>query len=182
MRLLKYCFILCYLWAPTSIYAQANLGLGGDGRSPISISADHLEAHETMGFVVFSGLVVARQGDMTISGDVMRIFYVKDETTLPENTLAPTSNRPGADSRIERVECEGNVKIVDGDRMAVGEKAIYLVASEPRRIVLTGNARIWQGRDSLSGHQVTYFLDSGRSLVEGQRGSERRERVQTIYH
>lgn len=153
--------------------AQLRPGGAGDSRGPIAISADTLEADDPGGQVTFKGAVVARQGEMTLTCDVMKVFY----TGPAEGQAAPPAG--AADSRqIDRVECDGNVKIVEGERMAVGQKATYLAQTLPRRIVLSGEARIWQGRDSLTGQQVTYYLDDNRSLVEGGR----RERVRAVYH
>ncbi len=152
--------------------AQLRPGGSGDSRGPIAISADALEADDPKGFVTFKGAVVARQGEMTISCDAMKVFYGPSDK-------AQGGQESTADNRqIDRVECDGNVKIVEGERMAVGRKATYLAQALPRRIVLEGEARIWQGRDSLTGRQVTYYLDDDRSLVEGGR----RERVRAVYH
>ncbi len=169
---------------PSAAGAQLQPGGFGDSKGPIAISADHLEADDPDGLVTFSGSVVARQGEMTITCDLMKIYYVAKP--VAEGAAAPaaeskeTGRTPlsGAGRQIDRVECEGDVKVVEGDRMAVGRKALYLAQSLPRRIILTGEARVWQGRDSLTGHQVTYLLDEKRSLVEGGEGG----RVRTVYH
>jgi len=158
-------------------------GAGRDSKGPIAISADRMESDDPAGVVNFIGAVVARQGDMTITCDRMKVIYVhQDKAAQPEKAPAEEgqarSPLGGSDRQIDRVECDGNVKVVEGERMAVGQKALYLAQSLPRRIVLTGEARVWQGRDSLTGHQVTYNLDDSRSLVE----SGQRERVRAVYH
>ena len=145
--------------------AGAQLKPGGSGSSsgPIAISADRLETDDTKGLVTFIGAVVARQGEMTITCDLMKVHYISSEKPAAESGEArPVSADRGdplgggSDRQIDRVECEGNVKVVEGERLAVGKKALYLAKSTPRRIILTGEARVWQGRDSVTGHQVTY--------------------------
>jgi lipopolysaccharide transport protein LptA len=69
------------------------------------------------------------------------------------------------------------VKIQQGDRLAVGQKALYLAKAEPRRLIRTGDARVWQGRNAVTGHEVTYFLDENRSQVESRNDS----RVRAFY-
>jgi lipopolysaccharide transport protein LptA len=69
---------------------------------------------------------------------------------------------------IYRIDCEGSVKIQQRDRLAVGQKALYLAKSEPRRLILTGDARIWEAGNSVTGHQVIYYLDQNRSQVESR--------------
>ncbi|UQZ88636.1 lipopolysaccharide transport periplasmic protein LptA [Deltaproteobacteria bacterium Smac51] len=160
------------LWSQPS-EAQLRPGGAGDSRGPIAISADTLEADDPGGLVTFKGAVVARQGQMTLTCDLMKVFY-------NASSQAQAAEAASAENRqIDRVECNGNVKIVEGERLAVGQKAVYLAQALPRRIVLTGEARIWQGQDSLTGHQVTYYLDDNRSLVEG---GGRRDRVRAVYH
>lgn len=172
-----------------SAEAQLKPGGFGDSRGPIAISSDRIEADDPGGVVNFIGAVVARQGEMTITCDLMKVYYLVKaadpaKAEAAEARAGGASPFGGSDRQIDRVECEGNVKVVDGDRLAVGKKALYLAQSLPRRIILTGDARVWQGRDSLTGHQVTYMLDERRSVVESgpsSRGGER-ERVRTIFH
>ena len=81
-------------------------------------------------------------------------------------------------SEIERVECEGNVKVTQGDKVALGQKAVYLAKASPRTIILTGEPRIWRNRDFLTGKRIIYYLDENRSVVEGGR----KERVNAIFY
>lgn len=167
------------IWPPLAP-AQIRPNTDTDNRGPIAISADRLEADDANGLVTFFDSVVARQGDMTITCDVMKVFYLRRDSAEKKSGEAKEEANPLDDGSrsIDRVECEGNVKVVEGDRLAVGDKGVYLASSLPRRIILTGEAKVWQGRDSVTGHQVTYYLDSQRSLVEGSR----RQRVRTTYH
>lgn len=198
---------LAVLFWPYQGYAQLKPGGFGDSKGPMAISADRLEADDLKGVVTFTGAVVARQGEMALTCDQMKVYYTARtrkapapaEKTPPQaekgsvevdsgvtdsgvtNSGASDSNVSPFDSsgrQVDRVECVGNVKVVEGDRMAVGNSALYLARSLPRRIILTGEARVWQGQDSLTGHQVTYLLDQKRSTVEGNRQS----RVRTIFH
>ena len=206
---MKYFAVITFILMATfslSSSTQAQLRPSGSGTSsgPIAISADQLRADETGGLVTFTGAVVARQGEMTMTCDIMKVFYSnipkKEVSTTkvaatsdplaetlvtnapqPEATEAQSKSTSPFDSsarQVDKVECDGNVKVTEGDRMAVGETAVYMANSLPRRIILTGDARVWQGRDSVTGHQVTYLLDQNISTVDGSR----RSRVQTIFH
>jgi lipopolysaccharide export system protein LptA len=88
-------------------------------------------------------------------------------TMVQSSKSTPTSGQ-----EIDKVECEGAVKIQEGERLAVAEKVLYLAKASPRRLVLTGDARVWQGQNSITGHQITYYLDENRSLVDSV-GSQR---------
>ena len=190
LRLLTLGAVLSVLLAVPAALAQAQLtpGGGGESKGPIAISADRMDTDDQAGLVTFIGSVVARQGTMTITGDLMKVFYTHEEPDQAKAAArqADPNKSPFSDSdrQIDRVECEGNVKVVDGDRLAVAKKGVYLAKSTPRRIILTGEARVWQGRDSLTGHQITYMLDEKRSVAESGpplRGAGR-ERVRTVFH
>jgi lipopolysaccharide export system protein LptA len=177
---------------------------------PISISADHMTANDNSKVVTFTGRVIARQDDLVISCQIMRVHYQPRQA--PADSKTPSAAATSADAadaadsadsagsldpagpasqespksespafsggqEIERVECEGDVKIHQGDRLAVGQKALYLARAIPRRLILTGDARVWQGRNAVTGHEVTYFLDENRSQVESQNDS----RVKAYY-
>jgi lipopolysaccharide export system protein LptA len=196
-----------------------------------------MTADDSRRIVTFTGRVVARQGDLVISCDVMRVSYQPvgsyRETparggpgtagappvppragagsparpaaadgdlgppppspapeTLPQGLPEAVDQAAGMDpaaegeregsrrsplqggQEIDRVEAEGAVKIQQGERMAVADKALYLAKALPRRLVLTGEARVWQGTNSITGYQITYYLDENRSLVDSQ-GSRR---------
>jgi lipopolysaccharide export system protein LptA len=155
--------------------AQLKPGGSGDSRGPIAISSDRLETDDAKGVVDFIGAVVARQGTMTITCDLLKVFYNTGSAPVKAEESSPLS---GSNREIDRVEGFGHVKMVDGDHLAVSDHALYLAKNEPRRIILTGDARVWQGHDSVTGHQVTYFLDTKRSRVE----SDRRQRVRAVFH
>jgi len=170
---------LILLWAAPLAVAQVQAaGPSGKGRGPLAISSDRLESDDNSGEVTFIGSVVARQDGMTITCDRMKVFYSQKPKEKTESGEEPSGSAlSGSDRQIERVECYGNVKMVDGEHMAVGDTGRYLAQAVPRTMILTGNAQVWQGRNSVTGHEVTYDIDSRRSVVV----SEKRTRVQTIY-
>ncbi|MDR3203838.1 MAG: hypothetical protein LBV23_03715 [Deltaproteobacteria bacterium] len=198
----------------------------GGGKGPISVTADQMTSDDNNQVVTFIGKVIARQNDLIITCDVMKVYYQsntpqesfkkdspiknspnnvssKDSTKGAEQSSAPIrsvnqdlenpnpsanktqtiealesmESEPSRPDRVQplegnqsihRVECEGTVKIQQANRLAVGDKALYLVKSQPRRLILTGQARVWDGQSSVTGHQVVYYLDENRSRVESR--------------
>ncbi|MBT8407754.1 MAG: hypothetical protein KJP05_09875, partial [Deltaproteobacteria bacterium] len=61
----------------------------------VRIVSDRLEADEQQRQVVFIGNVVAKQGELTILGDRMTIFYLEGEN--------PESNDEGLGAKIDRI-------------------------------------------------------------------------------
>lgn len=128
------------------------------GNQPIYITSDRLEADDAVNLVRFEGEVVARQGDVVIYADRMTVFY------RPE------------DREVERVEALNNVRIVQGAKVATGQKGLYY--RNEGRIVLTGSPRVHQGEDFIEGDEITVFLGEERSIVSSEGGS----RVNAVFH
>ncbi|HXV21937.1 MAG TPA: lipopolysaccharide transport periplasmic protein LptA [Desulfuromonadales bacterium] len=129
-----------------------------DSSQPINITSDRLEADDAARQVKFLGNVVARQGEVVIYSAVLTLIYSEGSKD------------------IDRVEADRDVRIVQGDRVATAEKAVFYQADG--RIVLTGNARVHQGADFVEGDVITVFLGEEKSVVQGREGS----RVNAIFH
>lgn len=125
---------------------------------PIDIVADRLEADDAAGQVKFVGHVVATQGDATLYSHQMVFF------------LQPKSRE------VERVEAFGDVRIVQGDRVATGQKGIFY--RPEGRIVLTGDPKVHQGQDWVAGEEIVVFLNQQRSIVR----SGEKARVKATFH
>ncbi len=125
---------------------------------PVDVAADRLEVEDVTGRVNFIGRVVATQGDLTIYSNRMTLF------------LHPESRD------VERVEAVGNVRIVQGERVATGDRGVFF--RHEARIVLTGAPRVHQGDDFISGEEIIVFLEEERSVVRGSGD----ERVRAVFH
>jgi lipopolysaccharide export system protein LptA len=127
------------------------------GTRPIEVSADRLNADNARDSVTFEGNVVARQGDVTMYAD--RLFAEYDRRT----------------NAIERIEAEGNVRFVQGDREARSPRATFYNLEQ--RAVLSGGATLRQGENTLQGDSITIFLRENRAVVTG---SEEGGRVRAV--
>lgn len=129
-----------------------------DSNQPINISADRLEADDVTRQVKFLGNVSARQGEVVIYAAALTLFYLEGS------------------QEVDRIEAAGEVRIVQGDRVATGDKGIFYRADG--RVVLTGNARVHQGTDFVEGEVITVLLGEEKSIVQGKEGS----RVNAVFH
>ena len=127
---------------------------------PLRITSQQLEADNKNQVITFRGNVIARQEDMTIYADTAQVFYEKKEE--------------GND--VREIVATGNVKIHQKDRVATGQKAVFINAEQ--KIILTGEPRVWQGKDMVSGERITVLLEEDKSLVES--GPDRR--VEVIFY
>ncbi len=125
---------------------------------PIEITADRLEGNDQAGRATFSGAVVARQGNVTIYAGQLTVFY------------------PAGQRDIDRVEAYGAVRIVQGEKVATGEKAVFF--NKEGRVVLSGNPKVHQGQDFVQGEEITVYLNEERSVVTGGSGG----RVNATFH
>jgi lipopolysaccharide export system protein LptA len=78
--------------------------------------------------------------------------------------------------KITRIEALGKVRMVQGDRVATGEKAIYYTQED--KIVLMGNPQLWRGENSLKGHLITFYVQENRAVVE----SDPTKRVEAVIY
>ena len=78
--------------------------------------------------------------------------------------------------KISRIEAEGHVRLVQEDKVATGDLAIYYKDRE--EIVLTGNPRLWQGENTLQGERIIYNLNEDKVWAE----SSPKKRVEAHLH
>jgi lipopolysaccharide export system protein LptA len=160
-KLFLICVTLICLWCPFfSLAAAPDASQSGKVRSnlPINVKSNEMNADNKGKTAIFSGKVVAKQGDITIFSDKLFVSY--------------------ADSNgdVDKVEAYGNVRIIQLNRTGFADKAVY--DSRNGSIVLTGSPRVVQGGDSVSGKVITYFVDDEKSEVTS--GGDPKVRVEAV--
>ena len=131
-----------------------------DGKNaPVTVNSDTLESLQKEGLAVFKGNVVARQDNSIQYADRMEVY-----------TDAKTKS-------IERVVSTGNVRIITRDcRMGTANRAEYYDVEQ--RVVLIGNARVWQEDNVVSGDTITIYISQDRAIAQSSKG----ERVKTVIY
>jgi lipopolysaccharide transport protein LptA len=117
-----------------------------ENSQPIRITSDGLEWDYKGHVVTFKGNVIANQEDVTLYSDRLVVYYEE------------------ASNELTQIVAEGAVRIVQADKRATGEKAVFDNAE--RRIVLTGNPVIRQGKNVVIGDMITIFVDQDRVSVD----------------
>lgn len=120
---------------------------------PVNINADALEYNNKDNTAVFRGNVVARQSDMVMFADQMEVTY------------GGGAAGKGEKGGVKELTATGNVKIIQGDRIATGKKIVFY--ADEQKIVATGDPRVWQGDNVIVGSKITVYLKQDRSVVEG---------------
>lgn len=142
-RLMILLGLFCW-WVPSVFADEVKTAL--DRNQPIEITAQQLEVLQQQRQSIFTGDVVAKQGEMTLSAEKLIVFLQQDQ------------------DQIERLEAIGRVRVVQLDRIATAEKAVFYQLEE--RLVLSGNAEVTQGQNKISGDEITLYLKENRSLVQ----------------
>ncbi len=119
-------------------------------RAPIDIASDTLEADQKQNKVTFKGNVVAKQEDVTLYANTLVMIYDPDTKKLKE------------------IIAIGNVKVVQLDRRATGQKATF--DQDKNKVVLDGDAVVREGTNVVRGERITFYVDEERSVVEPGKG------------
>ena len=133
----------------------------GSSKEPIKIDANKLDVFDKEGRAVFSGNVVAVQGDSTMNCTVMTVFYEQRD----QNGGQATPAAQGADdSAIKKIDCKGPVTIVSKTQVATGNNASFDRVGN--KIYLTGNAALSDGPNVTRGERVIYDINTGVANIE----------------
>jgi lipopolysaccharide export system protein LptA len=137
---------------------------------PLHITAARLEADQTKGLVIFSGQVKAIYGDATLYADQLLVYFKpKPAAAKGAAPAAPAKAEPsplgdmGAE-KIDRIVAKGNVRMVQEDRVATGDQAVYY--QDRDEVVLTGNPQLWRAENTLKGERIIFNLQTKKVLVE----------------
>jgi len=136
--------------------------------APIHIESNRMTSTEKSNSVVFTGDVDAKQGDVRIRSDEMTVFYNQLESPsnqTKDKKKSPPQTEKKTTQQVEKLICVGNVEVTRGGWLGTSKKMLYL--SKERQVILTDNAKAWQGQNMVSGEKIIYYLDEGRSEVIG---------------
>lgn len=147
-------------------------GLGGDSKEPIKIDADKLDVLDKDNRAVFSGNVVAVQGETTVRCSIMTVFYegrggqgAGAKPAAPTPAAAPGQ---GNDSSIKRIECKGPVTVVSKTQAATSDNAVFDRSNNT--VIMTGNVALNDGPNITRGEKLTYNTVTGIANVETNKG------------
>lgn len=126
-----------------------------DNSLPIEITSDALEVRDPEKLAVFSGDVVAGQGKLRLTSDILNVWYDGEN---------PDDAETGA---ISRLRAEGDVFLSSGAETARGAWALYDV--ETGIVTMGGGVTLTQGENAIRGETLRVDLNAGQGRVEGGR-------------
>jgi lipopolysaccharide export system protein LptA len=138
-------------------------GLSGSGKEPIKIDADRLDVFDKEQRAIFSGNVVAVQGDSTMKCTSLTVLYEQSRTPGAPSSLAG----PGqGENGIRKIDCKGPVTVTAKTQVATSDNATF--DRVQNKIILTGNAALSDGPNVTKGDRVVYDLNTSRAYIEGR--------------
>ncbi len=118
-------------------------------KAPTVITSESLTINKKENRAFFKGSVVAKREDMIVFADTMLVYY--DETG----------------SKIKRLEADGNVKVIKGEKTIISQKAVYI--AEDDSITFTGDPVAMDGKNMIKGDKIIYYISEDRSVISNSK-------------
>lgn len=149
---------------------------GANSKEPISIAADKLNYFDKEQKAVYTGNVVAIQGDSKLTCSVLTIFLAKTETPASgaSGAAAPPAagpEAPSGGSQVKHMEAAGPVTVISKTQVATGDRGTY--DKEQNKVWLFDNVTLSDGGNVTKGDKLTYDLTTGEAIVEVGKTSSR---------
>lgn len=146
-------FFAAALIASAPALAQKGAVLpGASSKDPVSIDAGKLDYFDKDQKLVYSGAVVATQGESRLKASVLTIFL----EPAPANANS---------HQMRRMEAQGPVTITAKDQIGTGDSGVY--DKTENKVFLTGHVTLSQGANVTKGERLVYDLNTGQAVVLG---------------
>ena len=154
---------------------------GGNSKEPISIEADKLVYFDKEQKAIYSGNVVAIQGDTRLTCSIMTVHMTKTAAAGAPAAGAPAAGAPAAgppavkvadagpapsaeSSSVSHLDCAGPVTVLSKTQTATGDSAVY---DKPQnKIWIFGHVTLSDRGNVTKGDKLTYDLTSGQATVD----------------
>jgi lipopolysaccharide export system protein LptA len=142
----------------------------GNNKDPIQIEADTMNVATPNQLVTFTGGVVVRQKDATLTTSELKVYY--DNNGQPGSTpiSAPASGSSAAapNAQLRRFEAAGGVKITEPDQSVTGDSGWFDIASQKAEV--DGHVVLTQAKNVARGSKLLINLKTGEYKLEGGTG------------
>jgi len=138
---------------------------GASSKEPVSIDAAKLDYFDKDQKLVYSGAVVAAQGESRLKASVLTIFL----EPAPANSNG---------HQMRRMEAQGPVTITAKDQIGTGDSGVY--DKNENKIFLTGHVTLSQGPNVTKGERLVFDLTTNQAVVLGG-GNAQGGRVRSVF-
>lgn len=138
-----------------SLLASPAMAQIGRSDAPIEITSDKTEYLQNEGRGLYTGNVIATQGDSRITTDRLTFVCTKSK---------PAAGEEATCQEIEQLVAEGQVYYTAPDVKIKGDRAQYDYPTDT--ITITGDVILSRGNEGVvRGTQVVYKVGEGRSVI-----------------
>jgi len=142
-------FALLPLLAVSPVLAQSGIR-GHDDNAPVDVGADRIEVQDRNNRAIFSGNVVARQGNLQLNSARLTVVY---------------ADAAGSGTDIKRLEASGGVTLRSPTETARSQYAIYDL--DRGIVTMIGGVTLNQGGNHVQGGRLVLDLDTNRAVMDG---------------
>jgi len=147
------------------------LALSSDVEKPVTIEADSVVFNRQSGTATYAGRVEIAQGTLKITADRIEILAPNNEIKSIRATGTPVKFQQTMDSGKQAV---GNARLLQ-----------YYVLQ--KRLLLSGEARLIQDRDTFTSNRIEYSiatgeLKAGNATANNAQKPQEQGRVKAIFH
>jgi lipopolysaccharide export system protein LptA len=139
-------------------FAQTSALKGHNSNAPVDVAADRIEVQDRADRAIFSGNVVVKQAEMTMTSARLTVAYARNK--------APGSSTGKV--QIERMDASGGVSVTSPSERATGQFGIYDL--QRKIVTLIGGVTLIRGDSRVNGGRLTIDLDSGHAVMDGGGG------------
>ena len=132
---------------------------GGNAKEPVNIDAAKLDYFDKEQKLVYTGNVVATQGESKLKAAALVIFLMPKES-------GESGGMPSSSSQVRRMEAVGPVTVVSKDQIGTGDSGIY--EKSESKVYLIGNVTLSQGGNVTKGDKLIYDLTTNQAAVTGR--------------
>jgi len=152
----------CATLQKAALAQDAILPGSGSSKEPINVNASGLDYLAKEHKVIYTGGVVARQGDSTLKASILTIFLA--DSSPGQTTTAPAPGAGGG-NQIKRIEATGPVTITSKTQVATGATAVYDRLANT--MTLAGNVTLSDSGNVITCAKMVYDLKSSRASCSG---------------
>jgi lipopolysaccharide export system protein LptA len=109
------------------------------------VTADYMEYDHNKMNAELKKNVKIKDSRVYMESDLIRIFFYKNNS-------------------IKTISSIGNVKVVQGNKIAMADKALYF--GKEGKILMLGNAVLLRDEEYMKGKRITFFMDNQRVICE----------------
>ncbi|MDT2019797.1 LptA/OstA family protein [Methylocella sp. CPCC 101449] len=145
---------------------------GGNSKSPVNVDAAKLEYFDKEQKAVYSGGVVARQGEATMRASTLTVIFERDPASGEGGNASSGGGGAGAGAtgnQVKRIEATGPVTVVEKERVGTGDRGIYERAEN--KVYLIGNPTLSECGNVVKGDKdsrLIYDLTNNRAQITGR--------------